>query len=147
MVRLTDRQLKADPTGLSFGQRKLVTIATALVHDPALLILDEPMVGLDGPAGRHLRDVIARLQGAGKSILVLDHSADLMTDVADRVFVMTQGRIVADGPPRVVFARSSWDRLRDAELAPPRAARLADLLGLDALTADDLIGEARGIAA
>jgi energy-coupling factor transport system ATP-binding protein len=147
MVRLTDRQLKADPTALSFGQRKLITIATALVHDPALLILDEPMVGLDGAAGRHLREVIARLQDAGKSILILDHGADFMTDVADHLFVLEQGRIVADGPPSEVFARSSWDRLSDAALAPPRAARLSDLLGLDALTADDLIGQAREIAA
>ncbi|MGQ9366391.1 ABC transporter ATP-binding protein [Azospirillum sp. ST 5-10] len=143
-VRLDRRLLACDPTALSFGQRKLVTIATALARAPDLLILDEPMVGLDGAGQRHLRGVVARLRRSGTAVLVLDHNADLVADVADRVLALSGGRTMAEGPPREVFARPAWERLKEAALAPPRAARLSHRLGLDAFTADELIGQIRG---
>jgi energy-coupling factor transport system ATP-binding protein len=105
------------------------------------------MVGLDSATGGHLRQVIARLQDEGRSILILDHDSDFMAEVADHLFVLADGRMIADGPPRAVFERRLWERLADAALAPPRAARLSSSLGLTSLTAEELLGTARRIAA
>ena len=83
------------PHHLSLGERKRVAIATVLAMQPRLLLLDEPTAGLD-PRAR--RDLIALLQGLPQTMLVATHDMRLVAQLCDRVVVMDEGQIVADGP-------------------------------------------------
>ncbi|MCG0275333.1 MAG: ABC transporter ATP-binding protein [Thermosediminibacteraceae bacterium] len=81
---------------LSHGQRQRAAIATALAHDPKILILDEPTNGLDVESTIHLSEIIRQLSGKKLSILISSHNLGFIEEVADRVYFMKQGRIVGD---------------------------------------------------
>lgn len=80
---------KEDPSRLSGGQKKLVTIASVLVMEPEVLILDEPMTGLDEPARRLVYDAIIRLRDDGRTLIVVEHWTD-RADYADYFIDMQQ---------------------------------------------------------
>lgn len=79
----------------SRGMQQKVAIANALMHDPEILILDEPTLGLDVAAARLLEETVANLAAAGKAILLTTHVMDLAQRLAGRIFVVHQGREVA----------------------------------------------------
>jgi ATP-binding cassette subfamily B protein/ATP-binding cassette subfamily C protein LapB len=81
---------------LSGGQRQMVALARALLGAPRLLLLDEPTTGLDGPLERHLADALAPLKGS-HTLIISTHSRSLL-QLCDRVVVIEQGKIGADGP-------------------------------------------------
>ncbi|MFW6097235.1 MAG: ABC transporter ATP-binding protein, partial [Chloroflexota bacterium] len=86
--------------GYSRGMKQRLHIARALLHDPDVLFLDEPTLGLDPVGARDLRQMIARLQAAGKTILLTTHymfEADLL---CERIAVINKGRIIAQGSPQ-----------------------------------------------
>lgn len=83
--------------GFSHGMRQKVALATALVHDPTLLILDEPTVGLDPRAARQLKSTIRDLAGQGRSVLLCTHILEIAEALAHRVTVLDHGRVVASG--------------------------------------------------
>lgn len=86
--------------GYSRGMKQRLHIARALLHDPEILFLDEPTLGLDPVGARDLRQMIARLQEAGKTILLTTHymfEADLL---CERIAVIKKGRIIAQGSPQ-----------------------------------------------
>jgi ATP-binding cassette subfamily C protein LapB len=87
--------------GLSGGQRQAISIARALVGKPPILIMDEPTSSMDVNAERQLID---RLKGnlASSTLLVITHKATLL-DLVDRVIVIDQGKVVADGPKEIVL--------------------------------------------
>lgn len=86
-------------TVYSKGMRQRVLMAAALMHDPQVLIFDEPLSGLDVLSSRLFRDLLRELTAAGKAVLYISHVLEIVEQVCDRVVVISQGRIVADAPP------------------------------------------------
>ncbi|MEO8092912.1 MAG: ABC transporter ATP-binding protein [bacterium] len=85
---------------LSGGQRKLLELARALMARPRLLLLDEPMAGINPTLGRRLLDHMQRLRAEeGVSFLFVEHDMEVVMGHSDRVIVMAQGRVIADGLP------------------------------------------------
>ena len=88
---------------LSGGQRKLLELARALMHEPRLLLLDEPLAGVNRTLGRSLLEHIEGLRAErGLTILLVEHDMDVVMRHSDTVVVMAEGRVVAAGPPAVV---------------------------------------------
>ncbi|WP_018963736.1 ABC transporter ATP-binding protein [Coprothermobacter platensis] len=82
---------------LSKGMRQKVMICCGLMHDPDVLLFDEPLVGLDPRAVRELKDVFVTLKNAGKSLLISTHMLDTAQNFCDRVLVMKAGKLIAEG--------------------------------------------------
>lgn len=83
----------------SKGMRQRVLIAAALMHDPTLLIFDEPLSGLDVVSSRLFKDLLQALAAEGKVILYISHVLETVEQVCQRVVVIAKGRILADAPP------------------------------------------------
>jgi ABC-2 type transport system ATP-binding protein len=79
--------------------KQRVLIAAALLHDPKLLIFDEPLSGLDVASARLFKDLLQELARQGKAILYISHVLEVVELVCDRVIVIAKGRILADAPP------------------------------------------------
>lgn len=90
---------------LSGGQQRRLDLGLALIGDPELLFLDEPTTGFDPAARRATWRIIASLRTAGKTVLLTTHYLDEAEALADRVAILTKGRIVAEGAPRSLAAR------------------------------------------
>jgi energy-coupling factor transporter ATP-binding protein EcfA2 len=133
--------LERDPILLPRGQRKLLTIAQALVVDPQVLVFDEPTISLGAAARRRLIRLVAHLRELGKAVLMVENNIDFIAEVADSVTVLEQGRVVLQGPLREVFAPANWGRLSGLYIPPPSAAQLARRLGLNALTCEALVAQ------
>lgn len=103
--------------GFSQGERMKVSLARALVHRPQHLILDEPTRGLDVLAARLLRRTLKRLRDAGTTIVFSSHVMSEVLELADRVLVMADGRLVGDDTPRALMANSGCDTLEDTFVA------------------------------
>jgi branched-chain amino acid transport system ATP-binding protein len=88
---------------LSGGQRKLLELARALMTEPTLVLLDEPMAGVNPVLGRRLLDYLQRLrEERGLTVLFVEHDMDVVMGVSDEVIVMAAGRVIAVGPPASV---------------------------------------------
>ena len=83
----------------SKGMKQRVLIAAALLHDPRLLIFDEPLSGLDVVSARLFKDLLQQLAAQGKAILYISHVLEVVELVCDRVIVLARGRVLADAPP------------------------------------------------
>ena len=82
---------------LSHGMKQKLVIVSALVHDPAVLVIDEPMVGLDALAQRQVKQLFRRLADAGKTVFLTTHTLSVADAVCDRIAIINRGRIVASG--------------------------------------------------
>jgi ABC-2 type transport system ATP-binding protein len=98
LVKDQDRRLR----GYSRGMRQRMRLAATLVHDPPLLVLDEPLSGTDPAQRLHLRDVIRRLAGEGRTILVSSHILEEVDQLADRIHLMVSGKLAASGDYRAI---------------------------------------------
>jgi ABC-2 type transport system ATP-binding protein len=113
---LNESQIEAKATGLlkllnldswqyspissySKGMRQRVLIAAALLHDPKLLIFDEPLSGLDVVSARLFKDLLELLAAQGKAIIYISHVLEVVEQICNRVIVIAKGRIVADAQP------------------------------------------------
>ncbi|HZY63985.1 MAG TPA: ABC transporter ATP-binding protein [Edaphobacter sp.] len=83
----------------SKGMKQRVLIAAALLHDPQLIVFDEPLSGLDAVSARLFKDLMALLAGEGKAILYISHVLEVVERICDRVIVLAKGKIVADAAP------------------------------------------------
>jgi ABC-2 type transport system ATP-binding protein len=108
LEKLSDRKFGE----LSGGQRQRVLFALAICGDPDLLFLDEPTVGLDVEARRLLWDEIRELVSRGKTVLLTTHYLQEADALADRVAVINQGEIIAQGTPAEIKAQTSGKRIR-----------------------------------
>jgi len=88
---------------LSGGQRKLLEMARALMSDPRLVMLDEPMAGVNPALTQSLLDHILDLKDQGMTVLFVEHDMHMVRHIADWVVVMAEGRVVAEGPPDTVM--------------------------------------------
>jgi ABC-2 type transport system ATP-binding protein len=79
--------------------RQRVLLAAALLHDPKLLIFDEPLSGLDVISARLFKDLLELMAAQGKAILYISHVLEVVEQVCSRVIVINKGRIVGDAPP------------------------------------------------
>jgi energy-coupling factor transport system ATP-binding protein len=120
----------AYPRDLSVGERQRVALAAVTVTQPATLLLDEPTRGLDYRAKLALEQLLRGWRDDGTAILVVTHDVELAAAIADRVILMSQGEIIAEGPPTEVMATSP--------LFAPQIARLFPESGW--LTAEDVTG-------
>ena len=84
----------------SKGMRQRVLIAASLLHDPKLLIFDEPLSGLDVVSGRLFKDLLELLAAGGKAVIYISHVLEVVEQVCNRVIVIAKGRILADAHPR-----------------------------------------------
>jgi ABC-type branched-subunit amino acid transport system ATPase component len=89
---------------LSGGQRKLLEMARALMADPELVMLDEPMAGVNPALKQSLLGHVKSLRDEGRTVLFVEHDMDMVRDISDWVIVMAQGRVIAEGPPEAVMA-------------------------------------------
>jgi len=92
---------------LSGGQRKLLEMARALMVDPELIMLDEPMAGVNPALKQSLLGHVKSLRDEGRTVLFVEHDMDMVRDISDWVVVMAQGKIVAEGPPDTVMANQA----------------------------------------
>jgi ABC-2 type transport system ATP-binding protein len=108
LEKLSDRKFG----DLSGGQRQRVLFALAICGDPDLLFLDEPTVGLDVEARRMLWDEIRRMVARGKTVLLTTHYLQEADALADRIAVINQGEIIAEGTPSEIKAKTAGKRIR-----------------------------------
>jgi ABC-2 type transport system ATP-binding protein len=91
----SDRVARLD--GYSKGMKQKILIAAALLHNPDLILLDEPLSGLDVNAAILIKDLLAALAADGKTILYSSHVLDVVEKICDRVLIIHQGNLIADG--------------------------------------------------
>ncbi|MGH3909249.1 MAG: ABC transporter ATP-binding protein [Pseudonocardiaceae bacterium] len=129
-AQLTDRAADAVET-LSGGMKRRLTIARSLVNDPELMLLDEPTTGLD-PQARHLLwDRLFRLKQQGVTLIITTHYMDEAEQLCDRLVVMDDGLIVAEGSPGELIARHSTREVLELRFRPGEQHQwLAELGGL-----------------
>ena len=111
------------PFELSGGQQRRVAFAGVLAMEPEVLVLDEPMAGLDPAARRDFLGLIDRLHREGLTVVMVSHSMDDLANCCDRIVVMNEGAVFAEGTPAQVFAHA--DELKSIGLGVPAAQRMA----------------------
>jgi ABC-2 type transport system ATP-binding protein len=124
----------------SRGMRQRLHIARGLIHDPPVLFLDEPTIGLDPVGARELRAMIGGLTSAGKTILLTTHYMFEADDLCDRIGVIAEGRIVATGTPTTLKARVADRYVVEVELfgaEPAVIERVRSLPGVTSVAEED----------
>jgi ABC-2 type transport system ATP-binding protein len=116
--------------GFSLGMRQRLTLAGALLGDPGVLIMDEPLNGLDPDGIRWMRDLLRHLAGEGRTVLVSSHLLAEAAQTVDDVVVIAHGRLAAQGPVAELAATTTTTRIRT-----PDTARLLDALVGDGINA------------
>jgi len=114
---------------MSGGQRKLLEMARSLMADPRLVMLDEPMAGVNPALTQSLLEHVKSLRNEGITVMFVEHDMDVVRDISDWVVVMAEGRIIAEGPPDTI---GSNQQVIDAYLGSHHDSALdldADVLG------------------
>ncbi|BCH35853.1 ABC transporter ATP-binding protein [Mesorhizobium sp. L-8-10] len=139
-IRDPQKRLDAYPHQLSGGQRQRVMIAMALANEPELLIADEPTTALDVTVQAQILELLARLKAKnGMSMLFITHDLGIVRKIADRVCVMTRGKIVESGPTRDIFAEPKHDYTKHLLAAEPKGRPpVADATAEPVMTGDKI---------
>ena len=101
LVGLSDKA-EAGAGTLSYGQRKLLAFAAALMPDPELLLLDEPAAAVNPTMINQMKEHILRLHGQGKTVVLVEHNMDVVMDISQRVVVLDHGQKIAEGSPQTI---------------------------------------------
>ncbi len=96
------KQLNTVVTDLSYGQRKLLDLAVAIVKPHTLLMLDEPVAGVNPQLRKDIKKVLMALRSRGETIFLIEHDMNFVMDLADYIFVMDYGKVIAEGLPEDV---------------------------------------------
>ncbi len=123
-------QRLANPHDLGLSERKLVALASVLAMDPAVLVLDEPTTGQDGPGVARIGAIVDAVAAAGRTVVAITHDMEFAAEHFERIVVMRAGEVVLDGSPAEVFAPERAPVLASTGLEPPVAARIGARLGL-----------------
>ena len=113
----------ASPFELSGGQQRRVAFAGVLAMEPEVLVLDEPVAGLDPVARREFLELISGLHEQGTTVVMVSHSMDDLAALCDRVMVLKEGRVVREGTPSRVFMHA--EKLNEIGLGLPAPQRMA----------------------
>ncbi|CAB4737263.1 unannotated protein [freshwater metagenome] len=113
----------------SLGMSQRLGIAAALLGDPEVLLLDEPVNGLDPEGIRWVRELLRSLAGEGRTVFVSSHLMSEMALTADHLIVIGQGRLIADASVAEVIAQASSNRVRVATAEPARLQSLIESMG------------------
>jgi len=111
MIGLAERSVDPVRT-FSRGMVQRVSIARALLHDPELILADEPFAGLDAPSIDALEQLLASLNEAGKTILLVNHDIEQSLRIADHAIVLSGGRVVIDQPTHRLYEREVLSEVR-----------------------------------
>jgi len=114
------------PYMLSIGERKRLTIAAVLAYDPEVIVLDEPTAGQDYLQKEKISEIMNLLRLAGKTVVVVTHDVEFVVEHIDRVILMSNGHIIADGKTPEILSRI--ELIRKTRILPPQITRLAYLL-------------------
>jgi len=140
LARFTLDAKREDFAGeMSGGQRKLLEMARSLMTDPTLVMLDEPMAGVNPALTQSLLGHVKALRDEGMTVLFVEHDMDMVRDISDWVIVMAQGQVIAEGPPHEVMRDQ---RVIDAYLGAHHdqpLAEVADQVGLGDLDGLDIV--------
>jgi ABC-2 type transport system ATP-binding protein len=133
LLALVQLEEKADAyhITLSGGQQQRLALALALVNDPELVFLDEPTTGLDPQARRSLWDVVRRMKGEGRTVVLTTHYMDEAEALCDRLAIMDRGRVIATGTPASLISDLAMPSVVELtfEGAAPDPATFAHSLG------------------
>jgi ABC-2 type transport system ATP-binding protein len=102
---------------LSHGMKQRIGLARTLLHDPAVLILDEPANGLDPEARIEMREILLQLAGLGKTLIVTSHILPELARICDQVAILSLGKLCAFGPLAEIMRRVSQRRMMEVQLA------------------------------
>lgn len=139
LVGLTGRE-KERVEGYSRGMRQRLHIARGLLHDPDMLFLDEPSIGIDPVGARELRATIAALSAQGKTVLLTTHYMFEADELCDRIAVIRGGEIVAQGTPAQLKDAVSTGRVVEVEtygVAPEQVAAIEAVAGVRAVVLEE----------
>ncbi|MGB9698511.1 MAG: ABC transporter ATP-binding protein [Thermodesulfobacteriota bacterium] len=128
-----------NPFTLTKGERQRVAVASILAAQPQMIILDEPTTGLDYLQQRSMMEMLKILHKKGHTILIITHSMWVAAEYAQRIILMKDGRVLADGPTREVFFNEGL--LAEAALRPPALVQLSNWLGTRALSVEEMVEE------
>ncbi|MDP1695268.1 MAG: ATP-binding cassette domain-containing protein, partial [Candidatus Woesearchaeota archaeon] len=96
------KDLKTYVTDLSYGQRKLLDLAIAMAKPHDLLMLDEPVAGVNPLIRKEIKAILKQLKKQGETIFVIEHDMNFVMDIADHVIVMDAGKVIAEGKPKQI---------------------------------------------
>ena len=129
LVRLSDRA-NDKPATFSGGMKRRLNIAAALLHDPQLLILDEPTVGVDPQSRNAIFDTLEALKAQGRSLIYTSHYMEEVERLADHIVIIDHGKVLADESPSALYQRLPAQAALRAELTlEPGAVGAAESLG------------------
>jgi ABC-2 type transport system ATP-binding protein len=126
--------------GYSRGMRQRLHIARGILHDPEVVFLDEPTIGVDPVGARELRETIAGLVAGGKTVLLTTHYMFEADALCDRIAVIAKGRIVGEGTPAALKAAVSEGHVTEVEVfgvADETVRRLRSIDGVNAVTVEE----------
>jgi ABC-2 type transport system ATP-binding protein len=132
VLELTDLASKRDMPvdSLSRGMQQRLGLARVLVHDPKVLLLDEPASGLDPRARIEIREMLKELQRLGKTILVSSHILSELAELCNRIGIIEKGRLIVSDTMDSVMQRAARRRMVHVQVAGDREAAAASLSGL-----------------
>ena len=125
LVNLADRAGEK-PATFSGGMKRRLNIAAALMHDPQLLILDEPTVGVDPQSRNAIFDTLEQLKRMGRSLIYTSHYMEEVERLADHIVIIDHGQVLADESPAALFRRLPAQAALRIELAQAAPAALVD---------------------
>jgi ABC-2 type transport system ATP-binding protein len=132
LVGMTERKSQ-QVDSLSRGLKQRVCLARALVHDPAVLLLDEPASGLDPRARVEMREILKELQGMGKTIIISSHILPELTELCTMIGIIDHGRMRATGPVHDVIAQLTSGRRLQIKVLDERDAAIEILAPLTSI--------------
>ena len=146
LVNLADRAADK-PATFSGGMKRRLNIAAALLHEPQLLILDEPTVGVDPQSRNAIFDTLEQLKRAGRALIYTSHYMEEVERLADHIVIIDHGKILADESPAALFQRLPAQAALQVELAQAASADLLHgLRNQPAVRAVSVNGDALAIA-
>ena len=126
-----------DPFTLTKGLRQKVAVASVLATRPRAIIMDEPTTGLDYGELKQMMTLVKRLNEAGHTIIIITHCIWIAAEFAHRTILVSEGKVVADGPTREVFSHE--DLLAQADIIAPQIVRFSNELGTTILSVEEFL--------
>jgi ABC-2 type transport system ATP-binding protein len=127
LVNLQDRA-RDKPSTFSGGMKRRLNIAAALMHDPQLLILDEPTVGVDPQSRNAIFDTLETLKAQGRALIYTSHYMEEVERLADHIVIIDHGKVLADATPAELYRRLPAQAALRVELEAPLSSELAAAL-------------------